>query len=153
MESNRVMLAASEQPLWEIKLSEEETKTCENYSVLSATLECLALKEEVNMSVKCFDQMISLIKTMLPGNDRLPENFYQAKKLVQEERPGCPYVISAGQDLDIPTVLVQEGVLDVGQNSREQPHEELTQNLMMTASMRAKTNTNLKMKKVLIPTW
>jgi Transposase family tnp2 len=35
------------------------------------------------MSQRCFNGMITLIKSMLPNGDKLPENFYQAKRLVR----------------------------------------------------------------------
>jgi len=36
------------------------------------------------MSVNCYDQMISIIKGMLPESERLPENLYSSKKMVNE---------------------------------------------------------------------
>jgi hypothetical protein len=76
------MLTKSEKPLWEIE-SGSTTIRCERYNILSAVTRCLDLKSKHNMSQACFDGMMSLIKSMLPENNNLPENFYQSKRMVK----------------------------------------------------------------------
>jgi Transposase-associated domain len=75
-------LNALEKPLWEIELGATRFK-CESHNILSAVTRCLALKSEHNLSQKCFDEMMTLIKEMLPRNENLPESFYKSKRLVK----------------------------------------------------------------------
>jgi Transposase-associated domain len=77
------MLAANEVPLWEIKFEGDNTIKCENHTVLSVVIKCLSLKAEHQMSQKCFNGMMEIFKSVLPKSNKLPENFYQVKRLVQ----------------------------------------------------------------------
>ncbi|XP_078166495.1 uncharacterized protein LOC144561406 [Carex rostrata] len=75
------MIAASNTPLWEENMTGE--LKCESHTILSAVTHALALKSEHQLSQKCFDGMMGLIKSMLPPSEKMPENFYQAKRLTE----------------------------------------------------------------------
>ena len=75
------MLAASETPLWEENLT--GPLKCENHTILSAVTQALALKAEHQLSQKCYDGMMGLIKSMLPPSSQMPDNFYQSKRLIE----------------------------------------------------------------------
>ena len=49
---------------------------------MSAVLQLLNLKSEFNLSQSCFDHMCSIVKSMLPKDEKLPQNFYRAKVMV-----------------------------------------------------------------------
>jgi hypothetical protein len=66
------MLAANEEPLWEINFAGENTIKCENHTILSALTKCLSLKAEHQMSQKCFNGMMKIIKSVLPKSEKLP---------------------------------------------------------------------------------
>jgi len=53
------LLKDVDEPLWD---------GCKRHTKLSTTTQLLNLKSEFNMSVNCYDQMISLIKGMLPDS-------------------------------------------------------------------------------------
>ena len=65
----------ADEPLWD---------GCENHTRLSAVLQLMNIKSEFNMSVNCFDRLLVAIKSMLPKDEKLPESFYRAKKMVNE---------------------------------------------------------------------
>ena len=44
----------------------------------------LNLKSEFHMSESCFDRLLLLVKSMLPQSERLPADFYRAKKMVND---------------------------------------------------------------------
>ncbi|XP_027933729.1 uncharacterized protein LOC114189213 [Vigna unguiculata] len=69
------LLRDVDEPLWD---------GCKKHSKLSATTQLLNLKSEFSMSVNCYDRMISIIKSMLPESERLPENLCRSKKMVSE---------------------------------------------------------------------
>src|SRR5262249_19592059 len=69
------LLQDADEPLW---------SGCDNHTRLSAVSQLLNLKSEFNLSEKCFDRMIAMIKSMLPKDEKLPENYYRAKKMVHE---------------------------------------------------------------------
>src|SRR5262249_54050403 len=65
----------TDEPLW---------SGCDNHTRLSVVSQLLNLKSEFNVSEKYFDHMVSMIKSMLPKDEKLPENYYHAKKMVNE---------------------------------------------------------------------
>ena len=71
------MLAASDTPLWEENLTGQ--LKCESHTILSAVTKAIELKSEHQLSQRCFDDMMGLIKSVLPPSEKLPANFYQAK--------------------------------------------------------------------------
>ena len=75
------MMEASDKPLWKVN-STGELK-CERHTVLSTVTQAIALKSEHQLSQACFDGMMGLIKSTLPSSEEMPENFYQAKRLVE----------------------------------------------------------------------
>jgi hypothetical protein len=77
------MLEAADEPLWEIDINGETKVKCEKHTVLSAVTQCLNLKSDFQMTEDNFNRMMSIIKSMLPVGEKLPRDFYQAKKLVR----------------------------------------------------------------------
>ena len=67
------MLQMADEELW---------PGCENHSQLSAVARLLNIKSEHQMSEKCYDAITSLIKEMLPEDNKMVDNFYSTKKLV-----------------------------------------------------------------------
>ena len=57
---------------------------CEKHIRLSAVSQLLNLKSEFHMSESCFDRLLLLVKRMLPQSERLPSDFYRAKKMVND---------------------------------------------------------------------
>lgn len=51
------LLSDVDEPLWD---------GCKKHSKLSTVTQLLNLKSEFNMNVSCYDQMISIVKSMLP---------------------------------------------------------------------------------------
>jgi len=74
------MLAIAQAPLWE---------GCEHHSELSASLVCLNLKFDYNMSEGCFNRMVQLMGVTMPKNNTMFCNFYQAKRSVQKLGLSC----------------------------------------------------------------
>ncbi|XP_057770744.1 uncharacterized protein LOC130990533 [Salvia miltiorrhiza] len=66
------MLKAADKELW---------PGCKTHSQLSLVARVMSLKAEGNMSERCFDQWLELIKEILPDN-LAPTNFYDTKKLL-----------------------------------------------------------------------
>ena len=74
------MLQDAQRPLWE---------GCEHianseHSALSATLATLSLKSDHNMSEKNYNEMMQIMGKVVPNDNNLPKDFYQAKKKVKE---------------------------------------------------------------------
>jgi len=69
------LLRDADEPLWD---------GCHKHTKLSPISQLLNLKSEFNMSESCYDRMIVIIKSMLPETEKLPENFYRSKKMVNE---------------------------------------------------------------------
>ena len=69
------LLKDADEPLW---------NGCQNHSRLSAVSQLLNLKSEFHISEICFDRLLLIIKSMLPQDEKLPENFYRAKKMVTD---------------------------------------------------------------------
>ena len=74
------MLVTAQAPLWE---------GCEHHSKLSASLACLSLKYDYNMSEGCFNRMVQLMGDTMPKNTTMVGNFYQAKRSMQKLGLGC----------------------------------------------------------------
>ncbi|EEC70236.1 hypothetical protein OsI_01010 [Oryza sativa Indica Group] len=68
------MLDAANKPLWE---------KCGKHSQLSAVSRLLTIKSDHNMSVACFDELVKVMKEMLPPDANLPGSFYKCKKVVE----------------------------------------------------------------------
>ncbi|KAJ7975669.1 Transposon protein, putative, CACTA, En/Spm sub-class [Quillaja saponaria] len=69
------LLKNADEPLWE---------GCDWHSRLSAVTQLLNCKSEFNMSESLYDRLISIIKGMLPKDEKLPENFYRSKQMVKK---------------------------------------------------------------------
>ena len=69
------LLRDADEPLWD---------GCEKHTRLSAVSQLLNLKSEFHMSESCFDRLLLLVKSMLPQSERLPADFYSAKKMVND---------------------------------------------------------------------
>ncbi|KAL4327715.1 hypothetical protein AHAS_Ahas13G0127800 [Arachis hypogaea] len=50
----------------------------------AAVTQLVNLKSEFNMSESCYNRMIAIIKSMLPESEKLPEDFYRSKTMIQE---------------------------------------------------------------------
>ncbi|OMO57998.1 Transposon, En/Spm-like protein [Corchorus capsularis] len=61
---------------------EEVWEGCTTHSKLSAVSQLLNCKSESNMSDVTFDRLLSIIKDLLPGGDKLPPSFYRTKKMM-----------------------------------------------------------------------
>ena len=57
------LLRDVDEPLW---------NGCESHTILSAVLQLLNLKSEYNLSQSCFDRLCSIVKSMLPKDEKLP---------------------------------------------------------------------------------
>ena len=58
--------------------------SCQNHTQLSAVSQLLNLKSEFLISESYFDRLLLLIKSMLPRDEKLPENYYRATKMINE---------------------------------------------------------------------
>ncbi|XP_078153071.1 uncharacterized protein LOC144548255 [Carex rostrata] len=76
------MMQSSKTPLWKVNLTGE--LKCEKHSVLSVVTHAIALKSEFQLSQKCFDAIMGLMKSTLPDGEQMPDNFYQSKRFVEE---------------------------------------------------------------------
>ncbi|XP_078158220.1 uncharacterized protein LOC144553916 [Carex rostrata] len=76
------MMEASQTPLWKFNATGE--MKCETHTVLSLVTRAIALKSKHQWSQRGFDDMLQLMKNTLPCGEQMPENFYQAKRLVDE---------------------------------------------------------------------
>lgn len=54
---------------------------CKRQTRLSAVSQLLNIKSEFNLSHACFDRIMSSIKSMMPSDEKLPSNLYNAKKM------------------------------------------------------------------------
>ncbi|XP_038693762.1 uncharacterized protein LOC119991488 [Tripterygium wilfordii] len=54
------------------------------HSELSVAVRMLSIKSDYNMSQRCFDEVLQLMKETNPLDNCIPSNFYQAKKLVSK---------------------------------------------------------------------
>ena len=65
------LLANTDEPLWE---------GCKKHTKLSALTQLLNCKVEFNMSERCYDRVVSIVKNMLPDGEKFAPNFYKSKK-------------------------------------------------------------------------
>ena len=77
------MMKLSEEALWEIDAGGDQIIRCESESILSAVAKALVLKAEHQLSQRCFDGIMANMRSSLPKTAKMPENFYQAKKMVK----------------------------------------------------------------------
>lgn len=56
---------------------------CINHSQLSLVARMINLKSENNISEKCSDQFVELMKEIVPNNNLVFENFYKTKRLMR----------------------------------------------------------------------
>lgn len=81
------LLQTADEPLWD---------GCKNHTRLSAVSQLMNCKSDFNMSESCYNRIISLVKSMLPKDALLPDDFYQSKKMVKklilkyEKIEACP---------------------------------------------------------------
>ncbi|XP_057775147.1 uncharacterized protein LOC130994128 [Salvia miltiorrhiza] len=68
------MLKASDRELW---------PGCKTHTQLSLVARLMSLKFENNMSERCFDQILELIKEVVPEDNLVTGDFYSAKKLLR----------------------------------------------------------------------
>ncbi|XP_012838845.1 PREDICTED: uncharacterized protein LOC105959319 [Erythranthe guttata] len=68
------LLKATEEPLYE---------GCKLHTPLSATSRLVNIKSEFNMSGVCFNQILQLMKELVPNDNKLPTDFYKTKKMVR----------------------------------------------------------------------
>ncbi|KAL8087839.1 hypothetical protein AgCh_037834 [Apium graveolens] len=57
---------------------------CTKHTKLSAVATLLNIKADHNMSHECFESLLKAIKSMLPDNEKLPDNYYYCKKMVKK---------------------------------------------------------------------
>ncbi|XP_063942633.1 uncharacterized protein LOC135150301 [Daucus carota subsp. sativus] len=68
-------LKEGSEPLWQ---------GCTEHTKLSAVATLLNIKADHNMSHECFEALLKAIKSMLPENESLPNNYYYCKKMVKK---------------------------------------------------------------------
>ncbi|XP_057739900.1 uncharacterized protein LOC130957009 [Arachis stenosperma] len=69
------LMRSADEPLWD---------GCTKHTILSAVTQLVNLKSEFNMSESCYNRMVAIIKSMLPESEKLPEDFYRSKTMIQE---------------------------------------------------------------------
>ena len=69
------MVQAAQQPLYD---------GCATHSELSAAVRLLSIKYDYNMLQNYFNEIVQLMKEMCPPNNRVPNNYGQMKKVVQD---------------------------------------------------------------------
>ena len=74
------MMEASKKPLWKFNSTGE--MKCEAHTVLSAVTHAIAVKSKHQLSQKCFNDVLQLMKSTLPPGEEMPQNWYQARRLV-----------------------------------------------------------------------
>ena len=70
------LLEHGNKPLW---------PCCTKQTTLSVVVMLLNIKANHNMSHECFESLLKAFKSMLPGCETLPNNFYFCKKMVISE--------------------------------------------------------------------
>ena len=75
------MIEANKMPL--LKVNANGELKCEAQTVLSLVTQALALKSENQLSQKCYNGMLALIKSTLSSGENMPDNFYQAKRMIE----------------------------------------------------------------------
>ncbi|OMO57751.1 Transposon, En/Spm-like protein [Corchorus capsularis] len=56
--------------------------SCNKHTKLSAVAQFLNVKSEFNLSASCYDRIMTIVKDLLPTDEKLPANFYKAKQMV-----------------------------------------------------------------------
>lgn len=74
------MLSTAKSPLY---------NGCENYTELSAAIEALCIKSDYNISEPCFNRWVDFIRKAFLNDNRMPKNFYHAKKSVEKLGLSC----------------------------------------------------------------
>ncbi|KAL8116751.1 hypothetical protein AgCh_023056 [Apium graveolens] len=69
------LLEEGREPLWH---------GCTKHTKLSAVATLLNIKADHNISRECFESLLKAIKSMLPDNEKLPDNYYYCKKMVKK---------------------------------------------------------------------
>jgi hypothetical protein len=69
------ILEAADTPIWD---------GCSNYSQLSLVSQLLNIKSENTISEKCFNQVVHLMKEVAPDKNKIPDDFYEMKKMVSD---------------------------------------------------------------------
>ncbi|XP_022893387.1 uncharacterized protein LOC111407909 isoform X2 [Olea europaea var. sylvestris] len=67
------LLEEANKPIWPV---------CSRHTNLSIMARLLNLKSEFNMPTACYDRMLSIIKEIMPEDDRLEATFYKTKKML-----------------------------------------------------------------------
>ena len=94
------MLNAVDEKLWD---------GCTKHSQMSAVAQLLHMKSEHHFSERCFDDFTQFLQEVLPEDNKMVDNFYRTKKLVQGlglpvEKIDCcknSCVIYWGEDADL----------------------------------------------------
>lgn len=68
------MLNAADEKLW---------PGCKTHSQMSSVARLLYMKSEHHFSERCYDDIVQFIKEVLPDENKMVDNFYSTKKLVQ----------------------------------------------------------------------
>ncbi|KAK9064523.1 hypothetical protein SSX86_015905 [Deinandra increscens subsp. villosa] len=71
------MLQAADEPLW-------EGRKATNCSKLEAATNFLSWKSRFNVSTACYNHNISMVKALLPEENKLPDSFYDTKKSLEK---------------------------------------------------------------------
>ncbi|XP_061371827.1 uncharacterized protein LOC133314366 [Gastrolobium bilobum] len=79
------MLQDAQHPLWEGCEHIQHTE----HTTLSATLATLQLKSDHLMSESAYNGWMQLMRQVVPKDNNLAKDFYQAKRKVKELGPGC----------------------------------------------------------------
>ncbi|KAL8131207.1 hypothetical protein AgCh_007216 [Apium graveolens] len=69
------LLEEGREPLW---------YGCTKHTKLSAVATLLNIKADHNISHECFESLLKAIKSMLPDNEKLSDNYYYCKKMVKK---------------------------------------------------------------------
>jgi hypothetical protein len=67
------LLKATEEPLWD---------ECTKQSKLSACVQLLNMKSTLNLTQTAFNKFIDFTKSIMPNDENLVSNFYEAKKFM-----------------------------------------------------------------------
>ncbi|KAL8134185.1 hypothetical protein AgCh_009299 [Apium graveolens] len=82
------LLEEGREPLWH---------GCTKHTKLSAVAILLNIKTDHNISHECFESLLKAIKSMLPDNEKVPDNYYYYKNMVKKSDLGyqkidaCPH--------------------------------------------------------------
>ena len=102
---------------------------CTSFTRLSMVLDLVNLKARFGWSDKSFNELLVVLKKMLPGNNTLPKNWYEAKKILclvgmeHQKIHACPndYILYRNQFADMckcPTCGVSQYKVKDGEGSQ-----------------------------------